>query len=275
MTLGFSEHIDIALVVLYAFWIFFFALIFYLRREDRREGYPLEVEVTGKTQTDSALWVPKPKIWSLPGGERKQAPQAETNEPEFHGRRISRLDGAPYEPVGDPLANGFGPAAYALRDDVPDMTGYGDIKIVPLRVFEEMDVLSGDVDPRGLSVYARDGEVVGTISDLWVDRSESMIRYYEIELATTGQSSDDEDDGSAAGSRRVLSPYAMTTLVFGNVFSRAKPYARISSLDADQFADIPLTASSDQITRLEEDRISAFFAGGQFFNGVKPAGSLQ
>ena len=37
-------NIDVALIVLYAFWIFFAALIFYLRREDKREGYPLEAE---------------------------------------------------------------------------------------------------------------------------------------------------------------------------------------------------------------------------------------
>ena len=33
--------IDLALIALYAFWIFFAGLIFYLRREDKREGYPL------------------------------------------------------------------------------------------------------------------------------------------------------------------------------------------------------------------------------------------
>ncbi|TXM99400.1 photosynthetic reaction center subunit H, partial [Methylobacterium sp. WL103] len=29
-------------MVLYAFFLFFFGLVFWLRREDRREGYPLE-----------------------------------------------------------------------------------------------------------------------------------------------------------------------------------------------------------------------------------------
>lgn len=36
-----TEGIDLAQVVLYAFWIFFAGLIVYLRREDKREGYPL------------------------------------------------------------------------------------------------------------------------------------------------------------------------------------------------------------------------------------------
>lgn len=38
----FTESIDLAQVALYAFWIFFAGLIYYLRREDKREGYPLE-----------------------------------------------------------------------------------------------------------------------------------------------------------------------------------------------------------------------------------------
>ena len=39
--MGFANRFDFAQIVLYAFWIFFFALIYYLRREDKREGYPL------------------------------------------------------------------------------------------------------------------------------------------------------------------------------------------------------------------------------------------
>ena len=37
-----TESIDLAQLAIYAFWIFFAALIYYLRREDKREGYPLE-----------------------------------------------------------------------------------------------------------------------------------------------------------------------------------------------------------------------------------------
>lgn len=42
-----TEYIDFAQLVLYLFWIFFFGLIVYLRREDKREGYPLESDRTG------------------------------------------------------------------------------------------------------------------------------------------------------------------------------------------------------------------------------------
>ncbi len=40
--MNFSQNFDFAQLVLYAFWLFFFALVVYLRREDKREGYPLE-----------------------------------------------------------------------------------------------------------------------------------------------------------------------------------------------------------------------------------------
>lgn len=37
-----TGYIDVAQLVLYAFWIFFAGLIVYLHRENKREGYPLE-----------------------------------------------------------------------------------------------------------------------------------------------------------------------------------------------------------------------------------------
>ncbi len=40
----FTSYIDLAQVVLYAFWVFFGGLVFCLRREDKREGYPLLYE---------------------------------------------------------------------------------------------------------------------------------------------------------------------------------------------------------------------------------------
>jgi photosynthetic reaction center H subunit len=36
------KYIDGAQAALYAFWLFFFGLIIYIRKEDKREGYPLE-----------------------------------------------------------------------------------------------------------------------------------------------------------------------------------------------------------------------------------------
>ena len=42
------SNIDVTELAMYLFTIFFFGLILYLRREDRREGYPLEEDTTGR-----------------------------------------------------------------------------------------------------------------------------------------------------------------------------------------------------------------------------------
>lgn len=57
--MNFTQNFDFAQLVLYAFWIFFFALVVYLRREDKREGYPLHSDhgpVNG---------------WPMPPGEKE------------------------------------------------------------------------------------------------------------------------------------------------------------------------------------------------------------
>ena len=43
-----TSHMDVAQIALYVFWLFFAGLIFYLRKEDKREGYPLVTERSGQ-----------------------------------------------------------------------------------------------------------------------------------------------------------------------------------------------------------------------------------
>lgn len=40
--MSFTQRFDFAQLALYAFWLFFALLVIYLRREDKREGYPLQ-----------------------------------------------------------------------------------------------------------------------------------------------------------------------------------------------------------------------------------------
>lgn len=40
--MSFAQDFDFAQLALYAFWLFFAGLVIYLRREDKREGYPLQ-----------------------------------------------------------------------------------------------------------------------------------------------------------------------------------------------------------------------------------------
>lgn len=56
----FANSIDVAQLAIWAFWLFFAALVYYLRREDKREGYPLATkDVGGKVQGFPAYPGPK------------------------------------------------------------------------------------------------------------------------------------------------------------------------------------------------------------------------
>ncbi len=87
------------------------------------------------------------------------------------------------------------------------------------------------------------------VVDLWVDRSEAIIRYYEVE---TG-----EADGVK---RRALVPVAFAKIVGGR-----KPGVEVEAITAAQFAGVPATKAPASVTRLEEDRIAGYFGGGKLY----------
>lgn len=237
--------LDITTLVFTAFVAFFIALVFYLRREDRREGYPLETDVSARLENPGAVWFPPPKQFKLPGGEMAYKPDPRRDPQTENLKRLAVWPGAPSEPVGDPMTAGVGPGAYTQRDDKPDLTHEGLPKIVPMRLLAGFDIAKQDSDPRGMAVIGADGESAGVVSEVWVDRAEALIRYYEVELA--------------ANSRKVLLPYAFT-----NIKGRQRQ-ARVQAILGRQFTGVPAHASPDQVTRLEEDRISAYYAGGMLY----------
>jgi photosynthetic reaction center H subunit len=242
-----TGYIDVAQLVLYAFWIFFFGLVVYLRLEDKREGYPLESGRTtrsgGRVIVQGFPAVPPPKTFRLAHGGTAMAPRV-TSEPALRAAPSAPWSGSPLEPTGNPMTDGVGPAAYALRAETPDMTWDGRPRIVPLRVASDHVVESRDPDPRGMKVFGADGRVGGTVRDLWVDRSEPQFRYLEVEVA---------------GGRHVLLPvYYMT------VDGRRRE-VRVKAIMGHQFADAPGLANPDQVTLREEDRIGAYYASGHLY----------
>lgn len=237
-----TSYIDVAQLVLYAFWLFFAGLIIYLRREDKREGYPLESDRSGSIRVQGFPSIPKPKIFTLLHGGTATAPREERDTRELRARPIAPWPGAPLEPTGNPMVDGVGPGAYALRADEPDLTLEGHAKIVPLRVASDFSIEARDPDPRGLPAVGADGIAGGTIRDVWVDRSEALIRYLEVE---------------AEGGRRVLLP-----MNFAKVDNRR---VRVQSILGSQFAGVPTTKNPDQVTMLEEERIMAYYGGGTLY----------
>ncbi|MEL0252858.1 MAG: photosynthetic reaction center subunit H, partial [Novosphingobium sp.] len=62
--------IDAAQIAMITFIGFFIALVFWLRREDRREGYPLEDALTGRLLSEGGpLSAAAPKTFILPFGK--------------------------------------------------------------------------------------------------------------------------------------------------------------------------------------------------------------
>ena len=123
-----TGYIDVAQVVLYAFWIFFAGLIFYLRREDKREGYPLESDRSAQRHACRASRrCPSPKTFLLrDGGTRHRRRRAERDQRRSRaapGRRLARR-AAGADRQSD--ARRRRPWRLGERADVPDLTFDGD-----------------------------------------------------------------------------------------------------------------------------------------------------
>ncbi|MBU2533045.1 MAG: PRC-barrel domain-containing protein [Alphaproteobacteria bacterium] len=270
------EHFDLAFISLYVFWLFFAGLLFYLRREDRREGYPLELDTAGTYKDHGLMWIPKAKTFNLHGGVVKLAPSGMADNRPVVGQPIETWPGAPIEPTGpNPMLDGIGPSSYAMRADVPDMSMHNQPKIMPLRVLKDFAVHERDPNIIGYPVIGSDWEVAGRVVDLWVDRGEALIRYLEVEVPLASKEPDTAVSELSAGAdellssdapgdtkttRRVLFPMPLATI------NRRARRVEVTCVLGEQFQHAPATRSSDRVTMLEEEKISAYFASGYLYS---------
>lgn len=253
--IGLSEHIDLALVILYVFWVFFFGLLVWLNREGMREGFPAVSESTGKPLGGL---LPTPKSFKLDDGTVVKAPHPEVYDAPMKAERTAPWEGSPYEPVGDPMLSEFGASAYADRMDVALRTHHGALKIAPMRRLPDFSVVSEDRDPRDLPVIGADGKLAGVVSDIWVDQEEQLIRYLEVLL--------DFDIVKPEPPHTVLLP--MTMAMVGGRFAKMgvwRPEVKVRSIRSNQFKNVPRTKSPDEVTLLEEDKITAYYGGGTLY----------
>lgn len=252
---AFTSYFDVAQVVLYLFWIFFAGLILYLHRENKREGYPLESDRSPYIRVQGFPAIPQPKTFKLAHGGSVTVPKPDggADTREVKAKAAGNFPGAPLDPTGNALLDGVGPGAYAQRADEPDLTIDGHPKIVPLRVATDFSLASNDPDPRGFAVVACDGATAGRIVDAWVDRSETIVRYYEAEVS---------------GGRRVLIPANYARV------SGGRREVAVGAINAAQFAHVPATRSPDQVTLLEEDKLVGYFAGGYLYASPDRFGPL-
>lgn len=240
---GIIGHIDVALLVLYAFFLFFLGLVYYLRREDKREGYPLESDRSDRIVVQGYPAIPSPKEFRLADGTIVQRPGGQEDRREIRAAPVAAWPGAPLEPTGDPMLDGVGPGSYAMRADVPDKTVDGEARIVPLRADAGFWLEASDPDPRGMAVVGADGAVAGKVCDVWVDRAEVIARYFEVDL----------------GGKRVLLP-----VNFSRVDGGLRK-VRVKSILARHFAGVPVSAHPDRVTLREEERIVAYYGAGTLY----------
>jgi photosynthetic reaction center H subunit len=270
-----TQYVDVAQVVLYFFWVFFLGLIWYLRREDKREGYPLAYERIDTAPYLNFPAIPSPKTFFLPhGGGSVQAPRGSDPQIDYRAEPIAPFIGAPLDPIGEAMKSGAGPGAYALRADTPDLTLEGLPKIVPLRIatgeklvthatqgtetapepphsghYKHYTLSPRDPEPRGMAVVGADGRVAGTVTDVWIDVSEVLIRYLEVSVP-----------GAPA---TVLLP-----MTFASIDGR-RGEVHVNAILAAQFADVPKIKTANQVTFLEEDQICAYYGAGTLYATVR------
>ncbi len=239
-----TSYIDVAQVTLYFFWVFFAGLIFYIRREDRREGYPLVSEPGNTVKNPGFIYIPPAKVFQLADGSTVSSPDDSRADNRDHKMVKAEVwPGAPMVPVGDPMLAGVGPGSWAERSDKPDLA-HGKAKIVPLRAAPDFFIESREPDPRSMNVVGADGRSGGTVTDVWVDRMEVIIRYLEVETA---------------GNRHVLLPINFCTI------NKRRGEVDVSAILGSQFAGVPATAGADQVTLLEEDKICAYYGAGTLY----------
>ncbi len=238
-----TGYVDLAQLLLYAFWIFFASLIIYLVREGHREGYPMETD--GLSREVKGWPLPSaPKVFKTVHGD-VTVPDLTRGEPAYRAAPTYAAPGSPIDPEGDAMTAAVGPGAYATRADVPDTLADGHVKIVPLRVAKAYGVSDKDPDPRGLPVLGGDGQIGGTVRDLWLDQAEMVFRYLEVETS------------AATGAKRVLLP-----MPFAKV---RRSQVEVNSIFGKHFAGVPGLKNPDQITFLEEERIVAYYGAGTLY----------
>jgi len=243
---NFFGNFDLASLSIWLFWGFFALLIYYLQTENMREGYPLENEDGTKAPNQGPFPVPKPKTFILPLGKGSVTVPSVENEA-AHRRsdlamaRTAVSEGFPHAPTGNPMLDGVGPASWVPRRDEPEVDAHGHAKLQPLSRVDGMAVSAGR-DPRGLPVQAGDLEVVGRVKDMWVDVPEQLVRYLEIDL-------------NSGGTR--LIPMTMAKIWADRV--------RVNAITSDLFDAIPATKSQTSVTKLEEEKISAYVASGWMY----------
>lgn len=242
----FTTQIDLAQVLIAAFVLFWFGLVWYIHREDKREGYPLE-EAIPTVRHSIVGWpdAPPPKTYTRLEGTTVTLPH-EYERRELKAKPRDLYPGAPLYPVGEPLLAGIGPGAYTLRRDEPFLLHDGTPALQPIRKTPHLKCVDPDMDPRGMRALGSDFADAGLCVDVWFDDESKVPRYLEVEL----------NDGAG---RRLVPIFYCSIRAGSSGF-------RCDAITGAQFKLAPTIRMPDIITAREEDRVNGFWAGGHMYS---------
>lgn len=249
---AFTQHLDAVQILVAVFFLFFAGLIYYLRREDKREGYPLWDVSPRHVPIEGFPPVPPTKIYLLQEGGTTTMPH---RYPPSAMRAIpaERSFGAALIPIGDAMLAEVGPGAYPMRKATP-LLSEGEPQVQPMRVAKGWNVMEGDTDPRGMRVLDGSKTPVGTVVDLWVDRGVKILRYLEVRLDEGGQN--------------VMVP------IFRTDIRQKRRVAIVQTMLAGHIRLAPRLADPDVITAREEDQVNAYFSAAHMFGRGHAGGSV-
>ena len=233
--------IDVAQVTLYVFWIFFAGLIFYLRREDKREGYPLESD---RTRRRCVHGFPRCRTRRPFCCARRLAtlPNHRNDRRDVAAGADRRWPGAPLSRPATRCSTASVPAPGRDREDVPELTMDGHPVIVPLRLAHgtfcrAARSRSARHDghrrrPRDRPAWCTDSGSIAPSRRSAISRSRSTPSARREARAAADAVRAHQSPAAASRSQRILGASSPTC---------RRPRA-------------------DQVTKLEEDRIAAILA---------------
>ena len=185
---SFTSTFDVAELAFYVFVLFFLALVFYLRREDKREGYPLEFGPLRPRRPGDRAGLPVPARAEEvhPAARAGGAGGTARARPFRHPRaRADNWPGAPLVPArrSDAGRRRIRLLRRALRRAGRHLRPARARRSCRCGRRRATTSPNDDPDPRGMEVVAPTAIVAGTVADVWIDRSETFVHFLEVDVA--------------------------------------------------------------------------------------------
>ena len=94
----FFGNFDLASLAIWMFWAFFAVLVYYLQRENMREGYPLQNDDGSDSPTKDHFRFLNPNLYPSSWSRKVSVPDGKPEARDLALRRTSDANGYPMEP---------------------------------------------------------------------------------------------------------------------------------------------------------------------------------